>query len=82
MEADDGVHGSELFRYDGAVAALVADINPGSDSADLYDLMVHEGALHFVADDGVHGDEPWRSDGVDDGDGDRRPAGLRRLGLL
>jgi ELWxxDGT repeat protein len=77
--ANDGIHGRELWKVDGASsgAVLVKDINPGSDSAGTtpfgrpspapHQLINVNGVLYFTADDGIHGSELWRSDGTVEG---------------
>src|SRR5262245_49431891 len=70
--ADDGAHGPEVWKCDGAAdgTVLVKDINPGSAgslnpvNSRLFNLG---GTLYFSADDGVHGEELWTSDGTADG---------------
>ena len=72
FNADDGVHGRELWRSDGTEVGtvLVKDIRPGS-FVDLYlyprNLTAVGDTLFFTADDGTHGEELWRSDGTEAG---------------
>ncbi len=67
--ADDGVHGTELWRTDGTTAGtvLVKDIYPGSRSSDVRWMTIEHSRLFFMADDGVHGRELWVSDGTEAG---------------
>lgn len=68
--ADDGVHGRELWRSDGAEGGtwMVRDICPGQCvGCPIPELFVHGGAVYFSAQDGVHGGELWRSDGTSEG---------------
>ena len=57
--ATDALHGRELWKWDGTVATLVADINKGPDGLHLgydsnpRDLTEYNGALYFSADDGM-----------------------------
>ncbi len=63
--ANDGINGKELWKSDGTTAGttLVADLNPGSDSAfsDFWNpnanLTVVNNNLFFTANDGTHGIE-------------------------
>ncbi len=52
FSADDGVHGRELWCYDGATARLALDINPGPYGSQVTELTVFDGALFFAADNG------------------------------
>ena len=55
--------GTELWRTDGRVTELVADINPGGGSSSPESLAAFGGHLYFSADDARHGVELWRTDG-------------------
>jgi ELWxxDGT repeat protein len=50
--ANDGVHGQELWSYDGQQTRLVVDINPGQYGSDVQELTVYNGRLFFSADNG------------------------------
>src|SRR6516162_3732493 len=69
--ANDGVHGTELWKSDGTAAgtSLVKDINPGSAGSYPYDFVKVNGTLFFAANDGTHGKELWKSDGTAAGTG-------------
>jgi len=65
-QANDGVHGEELWVYDPATgASLLADIVPGSGGGDPRGLTVLDGELYFSANDEILGRELWRYD-IDD----------------
>ncbi len=67
--ANDGIHGTELWKSDGTEngTALVKDINQGAGSSTPRSLLNWNGILYFTADDGIHGRELWRSDGTANG---------------
>ncbi len=54
FSADDGVHGRELWSYDGTTTQLVLDINPGQYGSEVNELTVFNGALYFAADNGYN----------------------------
>jgi ELWxxDGT repeat protein len=64
---NDGVRGTELWRFDGTSSAIVKDIQPGPGSSAPTGLVAIGSRLYFAADDGTTGFEPWTSDGTEAG---------------
>ena len=73
FRADDGVHGSEVWKSDGTARGtkLVRDVAPGSSSSlgewlDGWTFGAGD-LMYFLASDGRHGLETWRTDGTERG---------------
>lgn len=68
FRADDGFHGSELWKVEGPDAApvMVADLNPNGSSS-LGDLVEMGGDLFFFTYNMTEGLELWTSDGTREG---------------
>ena len=63
--ATDKTHGRELWKKDGANAAvLVKDIFVGTDSSSISELTAVGSTLFFSANNGINGQELWKSDGT------------------
>ncbi len=65
--ASDGVHGMELWRFDGGDPVMVRDINPRSLSSYPDNLVTMDSTLYFLSATRDTGQELWRSDGTEDG---------------
>ncbi len=67
--ADDGIHGSELWRSDGTDAGsyMVKDVEPGSGTSGITNITAANGKIYFTATTSANGTEPWISDGTDAG---------------
>jgi len=68
FNADDGVHGSELWKTDGTDVGtvMIKDINPNSFSYPS-SFTDSNNVLYFRANDGTNGNELWKTDGTDVG---------------
>jgi ELWxxDGT repeat protein len=71
FDADDGEHGSELWRSNltDAGTTLVADIRPGAAGSNPQHIVNNGGRVLMSADDGQHGEELWVSNGASSGTG-------------
>ncbi|KAK1928469.1 hypothetical protein P3T76_016034 [Phytophthora citrophthora] len=65
-QADDCVHGSELWSTDGTKegTVIVLDIYEGPLGSRPAYLISFSGQVYFQADDGIHGCELWTTDGT------------------
>ena len=62
--ADDGVHGVELWKFDGATATRLTDIAFGAASANPSWITAYNGQIYFTAENATMGAELWRFDGT------------------
>lgn len=69
FQANDGVHGAELWRSDGTLdgTLMVKDIQPGADGSFPRDFMAVNGTIYFTTNDLASGVRLWRTDGTDNG---------------
>ena len=60
FNANDGINGYELWKYDGTnTPTMVVNLNPSGDNTYPY-LTELNNELYFRADDGIHGIELWK----------------------
>jgi ELWxxDGT repeat protein len=66
FSADDGIHGTELWRSDATNKGteMVKDINPGTASSDPANIFASGNKLYFTAFDDKHTQQLWVSDGT------------------
>lgn len=57
-------YGNELWKFDGSVASLVKDINPGINGSGPGGLKVSGNTIVFAANNGANGGELWITDGT------------------
>ncbi|HYG75847.1 MAG TPA: ELWxxDGT repeat protein [Planctomycetota bacterium] len=67
FSANDGVRGTELWRYDGTSASIVKDINPGANNSSPGNLLVINNTIYFTASEDNTGTELWKTDGTENG---------------
>ena len=67
--ANDGIHGSELWRSDGTAAGtfMVKDVQPGAAASNPYEITAANGNIYFSATTLAYGQEPWVSNGTASG---------------
>ena len=67
--ADDGIHGSELWKCDGTDAGtqIIRDIHPGSTGCGSSVISPLDDLIMFQANTSIHGSELWVSNGTSEG---------------
>ncbi|QDT08737.1 ELWxxDGT repeat protein [Stieleria marina] len=64
FSADDGIHGREVWSYDGVAATRITDVNPGNNGSEPTDVTVVGGVPIFSAIDGLGDRELYQTDGT------------------
>ncbi len=69
FNANDGTHGTELWKTDGSAGGtvMIKDINTGSDSSNAENFTALGTTVLFSATDAAHGTELWKTDGTTTG---------------
>lgn len=70
--AQDGIHGTELWKTDGTEAGtvMVKDATPGNNIGyfrSINRLVKMNEAIYYIYNDGAHGPMLWKSDGTEEG---------------
>ncbi|MBL7682846.1 MAG: T9SS type A sorting domain-containing protein [Flavipsychrobacter sp.] len=57
--ADNGTNGIELYKWNGVnTPSIATEVNTGG-SANITEVLAHDGRIYFNADNGTHGTELW-----------------------